>query len=218
MNASKIEKLRKQKNLTQKQFAEKINITTTGYINLIQRNDLKVSVLEKIAKVLGVPVSYFFENEQSLSQIENKEFDEFLNKYIRENESLSISLSDSFSTIHKRVECGFIHPSIRKLKFEHILLQSITFLGNSRNEFLFKNNSEKNLTKVLIKNFDNISIEQKKKYFIYILEKNKELAELIEKILNEFLNMLHDENNEYAEGSIREDNYFKKYFDFFKDK
>jgi len=218
MDTKRLTDLMKLRKISQRVLAEKIGFSQTAISQALTRNDFKVSVLEKIANVLGVPVGYFFENEQSLSQIENKEFDEFLNKYIRENESLSISLSDSFSTIHKRVECGFIHPSIRKLKFEHILLQSITFLGNSRNEFLFKNNSEKNLTKVLIKNFDNISIEQKKKYFIYILEKNKELAELIEKILNEFLNMLHDENNEYAEGSVREDNYFKKYFDFFKDK
>ncbi len=62
MNVSELEKLRKEKNINQIDFCKKIGISTVAYLNAIKRQDFKVSTLEKISKVLGVPVSYFFED------------------------------------------------------------------------------------------------------------------------------------------------------------
>ncbi len=67
MNISKLHELMKLKKITQKELSNKIFLSQNAISNILQRGDLKVSVLEKIAEVLSVPVSYFFEEESGTS-------------------------------------------------------------------------------------------------------------------------------------------------------
>jgi len=64
MNLSNIETLRKEKNISQEKLANLIEMSKVGYQKAIQNGDLKVSTLVKIAEVLDVPVSYFFEYDK----------------------------------------------------------------------------------------------------------------------------------------------------------
>lgn len=54
---NKVQKLRKQKGLTQEQLADKIRVSSTyiGFIEQAQRNP-SLNTLDKIARVLGVKV------------------------------------------------------------------------------------------------------------------------------------------------------------------
>lgn len=56
----KIEELRKIKKISQIELAEKIDITITGYQKNIYRDDMKLSVLKKIADVFEVNILTFF--------------------------------------------------------------------------------------------------------------------------------------------------------------
>jgi len=65
MNINNLLSLLKSKNLSQEKLAAKIGMSRTGLNDLIKRNDLKVSVLEKIAEALNVSVGYFFDETDS---------------------------------------------------------------------------------------------------------------------------------------------------------
>lgn len=58
----KVQKLRKQKGLTQEQLADKIRVSSTyiGFIEQGQRNP-SLNTLDKIARVLGVKVQELFD-------------------------------------------------------------------------------------------------------------------------------------------------------------
>lgn len=64
-DSQKIEKLRELKKISQKELAEKIGMTVSGYQQAFYKNEFKVSVLEKISKELDVPVSFFFDDADS---------------------------------------------------------------------------------------------------------------------------------------------------------
>jgi transcriptional regulator with XRE-family HTH domain len=55
----------KKKRHTQKSMSEAIGISQTAFGDILKRQDLKVSLLEKIAEVLEVPVGSFFPEEGS---------------------------------------------------------------------------------------------------------------------------------------------------------
>jgi transcriptional regulator with XRE-family HTH domain len=57
----KIEELRKEKKIPKMDFYERIDMTSKGYTLMVENNSIKVATLQKIAEVLGVPVSTFFE-------------------------------------------------------------------------------------------------------------------------------------------------------------
>lgn len=60
MDIALIDDLRKRKKLTQAQFAEMIDFTTTGYQKMLANGDVKVSTLEKICEVFNVDILTFF--------------------------------------------------------------------------------------------------------------------------------------------------------------
>lgn len=88
MKVSLIEDIRKRQGLTQLQLAESIGITTTGYQKMIANEDVKVSTLEKIAKVFNVEISTFFgsENTKGVSEPEGI--------YLKAKKKLTYKLSD----------------------------------------------------------------------------------------------------------------------------
>ena len=62
--AARIRSLRKQRGLTQQELAERIGVTTQ-YVNYIEngKRGIGIPLLERIARVLDVPLSAFFEDE-----------------------------------------------------------------------------------------------------------------------------------------------------------
>ncbi|MFQ3578552.1 MAG: helix-turn-helix transcriptional regulator [Bacteroidales bacterium] len=59
MNIKKLEEVRKSRNLSIEELANKIKMSKTGLHNAIKSGIFKIATLEKIAKVLDVPLSYF---------------------------------------------------------------------------------------------------------------------------------------------------------------
>jgi transcriptional regulator with XRE-family HTH domain len=55
-----IESIRKKKGFTQAELAKMIDFSTTGYQKMIYVGDIKVTVLEKIAQILGIDIMVFF--------------------------------------------------------------------------------------------------------------------------------------------------------------
>jgi len=54
-----------QKNFSERAFAEKIGMSSTGFREAMKRQTLSVQILENIADVLGVPVISFFEGSDT---------------------------------------------------------------------------------------------------------------------------------------------------------
>ena len=61
MNISKLRNIIEKKRITQKEIAVKIGLSENALSTALKKGDFKISMLEKIAEVLGVPVGYFFE-------------------------------------------------------------------------------------------------------------------------------------------------------------
>lgn len=61
MNFNKLKDLHKSKLLTQADLADKLGMTRANFSLIMQRQDMKVSQLESIAKILGVSPCYFFD-------------------------------------------------------------------------------------------------------------------------------------------------------------
>jgi len=60
---SKLEYLRNQKNYTQKEFAEKIGMTGSGYQFAVNKNDFKYSTLLNAAKLCNITISQLVSDE-----------------------------------------------------------------------------------------------------------------------------------------------------------
>ena len=63
--ASKINEVLKRKKITQKELAEKIGMNERTVGQFLKSNSIKVHVLEKVSKVLDVPLSYWFSEEET---------------------------------------------------------------------------------------------------------------------------------------------------------
>lgn len=62
---NKIEEIRKEKNISKTEFYKAIGMSTTGFLQMVENNSMKITTLEKIAEVLNVPISIFFEEALS---------------------------------------------------------------------------------------------------------------------------------------------------------
>ena len=72
---NKIKRLIDDKNLTIKGFAKKIGISEPGIHNMFRSYDMKVSTLQKIADYFEVPITYFFDDDDSIDAIKNQTVD-----------------------------------------------------------------------------------------------------------------------------------------------
>ena len=82
---NRIAEIRKKMRLSEKQLAEKIGMTVTGFRQAMSKNEFKSSTLITISKVLEVTVSYLFgeqpNNETSIElRKRSKEKIEYQNK------------------------------------------------------------------------------------------------------------------------------------------
>lgn len=62
MNYNKIDEIREQKKMPKMEFYELLGMTDSGYRRSIERHSLRVDTLERIAEVLEVPVTVFFDS------------------------------------------------------------------------------------------------------------------------------------------------------------
>ncbi|MEI6122265.1 MAG: helix-turn-helix transcriptional regulator [Bacteroidota bacterium] len=62
MNISKLKNLLQEKKITYEHLASLIGMTRNGLSDAINKETLKISTLEKIANIVGVPVNYFFDD------------------------------------------------------------------------------------------------------------------------------------------------------------
>lgn len=75
----------KQRKVSQREISKLIGITQAGLSFMFKSKDFKVSTLEKIAEVLQVPVSSFFEDTDKKIVINEKRcFTEFVNDVLTE--------------------------------------------------------------------------------------------------------------------------------------
>lgn len=66
MNYELIEILRNRKKIPKMEFYSKVGMTHKGFNQMVENNSIKVSTLNKIADVLGVPVGSFFESHTTV--------------------------------------------------------------------------------------------------------------------------------------------------------
>lgn len=65
MDINKLKHIMSVRNVTQKEIADKINMSQTAFSAAMIRGDFKVATLEKIAKVLRVNAGIFFGDDSS---------------------------------------------------------------------------------------------------------------------------------------------------------
>lgn len=82
MNINKLKHIMSVRNVTQKEIADKINMSQTAFSAAMIRGDFKVATLEKIAKVLRVnPGIFFIDDVNSSAENDNIILNEPLGNY-----------------------------------------------------------------------------------------------------------------------------------------
>ena len=70
MNYSRITLLKDQHRTQRKEMAELLGVTTAGYDNMMKKETFTVKNLEIIANYFKVPITYFFDENKTLTQTE----------------------------------------------------------------------------------------------------------------------------------------------------
>lgn len=78
--------------LSKKALAERVEFTEAGFYRVLSRNDCKVSDLERIAEVLGIPITNFFLDEKSIVQKQNEELK-------REKDTMRTTIENLIKTV-----------------------------------------------------------------------------------------------------------------------
>lgn len=65
MDFSKIEEIRKKRELSQEQLAKKAGISLQGYYTIIRKHSTTIKNLEKLSIALDVPMSYWWDDSPS---------------------------------------------------------------------------------------------------------------------------------------------------------
>jgi transcriptional regulator with XRE-family HTH domain len=68
---NQLDELFKKKRIIQKDFAEKMGVTTVTITKWKSKESIDAATLEEISKVLNVPISYWFDLKESASSIVN---------------------------------------------------------------------------------------------------------------------------------------------------
>lgn len=64
MDTNKIKSLAKLRKISIADLAVEIGMSVTGFYEALANNTLKITTLEKIGQSLGVPITYFFKEEE----------------------------------------------------------------------------------------------------------------------------------------------------------
>ena len=87
-NLNKIRALCETKKIHITELAKKCGITPQSVHDAINRNSTKTEYLEKMAEALGVPISYFFDEFETIPDAKDSEIIELQRKYIATLETL----------------------------------------------------------------------------------------------------------------------------------
>jgi transcriptional regulator with XRE-family HTH domain len=123
MNYSKIKFLADEKKITLKQICANVEITEQGLQRMFLNNSMKIETMEKIAKVLQVPVSYFFEDD-------NKEVSKKINA--GDNNVISIGNKNNNNTNTETKDLAVCRKEVEGLKKEIELLKEMNEMLKER--------------------------------------------------------------------------------------
>lgn len=110
MNYNKLKKKIKENKVTINDFCKQMGITAQGFHGNVKKNDLRINMLEKMSKALGVPIIYWFEEDKSI-------VNEQMIQYRRENEPNIEELRADLK--YFREECMALKKENSKLKGEN---------------------------------------------------------------------------------------------------
>ena len=79
MNYNKLKKKIKESKVTIRDFCSKMGLTAQGFHKNVKENGLRINMLEKMSRELGVPMVYWFEEDRNI-------VNEQMIQYRRENE------------------------------------------------------------------------------------------------------------------------------------
>ena len=110
MNINKLKKAIDKSRLTKKEIAEKCGFSTTTLFGVLKGDDVKISTVEKLASVLGIPVGEFFTDNEQLSSVrvnydENKNdvttLMDILARFLRNQEQYQAIMKDMMVAFDK---------------------------------------------------------------------------------------------------------------------
>lgn len=111
--SKKIRNLYKSKGYTMAELAKKIGMTQAGLSKSLISEDFKISLLEKIANALEVPVNYFFEDSQKCIAAHLKFLNEVPEQFFEMENNVKM-IKIEITKIYK----GSIFPSSQTYSFE----------------------------------------------------------------------------------------------------
>lgn len=71
MNYSKIRILMRERKLTRQDMAYRLGITPHGFDYMLENQSMKVDIIEKISKILNVPITYWFTENMEVNLEQN---------------------------------------------------------------------------------------------------------------------------------------------------
>ncbi len=164
----KIRQLQKISNISQKVLAEKIGFSVPAFSKALQRNDFKISVLQKIADALGVSIGYFFGEEtnkeasQIISEVVNYRFNHEIKEKIRGSnliENLRKNITFDKLSVHNKELIINIYSDAQTMPLEHFKQKELDILREQGvlNEFFYL------IISFIKSNANNIEIYERKK-------------------------------------------------------
>jgi transcriptional regulator with XRE-family HTH domain len=95
-------------------LAKKIEMSKQNLSSVLSNNDIKLSQLQKICNVLGLPITYFFDERLDVSRHDsNHRANENEPRYLSKEEQISILMRDMNLKIEQLEEC---REEVKRLK------------------------------------------------------------------------------------------------------
>ncbi len=95
-------------------LAKKIEMSKQNLSSVLSNNDIKLSQLQKICNVLGLPITYFFDERLEASRHDsNNRANENEPRYLSKDEQISILMRDMNLKIEQLEEC---REEVKRLK------------------------------------------------------------------------------------------------------
>ena len=95
-------------------LAKKIEMSKQNLSSVLSNNDIKLSQLQKICNVLGVPITYFFDERLDVARHDgNTRAGETEPRYLSKDEQISILMRDMNLKIEQLEEC---REEVKRLK------------------------------------------------------------------------------------------------------
>lgn len=92
MNYGKIKIELERRKITIKDFCRKVDITEQGFHQMLRNESMRIDVLERMSQVLGVPISFWFNDNEINLGIQTKHID------VKEKEKISDFQIDTITT------------------------------------------------------------------------------------------------------------------------